>query len=71
MEWEWGGRGERLGNGGKREEKDAREREREGEREHSRYADIKEGGLEDRVKWCSIKSVSRAQEKLQRSYCEV
>ena len=36
-----------------------------------RYADVQAGGLEDRVKWCTVKSVRRAQEKVQRSYNEV
>jgi hypothetical protein len=36
-----------------------------------RYSDLKGGELEDCIKWCCVKSVRRAQEKVQRSYCEV
>ncbi len=36
-----------------------------------RYADVKGTELENCIKWCSVKTVRRAQEKVQRSYGEV
>ena len=35
------------------------------------YADVHGGELEDCIKWCPVKTVRRAQEKVQRSYNEV
>jgi hypothetical protein len=38
--------------------------------EYPRYADVRGGELEHCIKWGSVKSVRRAQEKVQRSYGE-
>ncbi len=36
-----------------------------------RYAEVHGGGLEECIKWCPVKTIHRAQEKVQRSYNEV